>query len=94
MLKFMFIESVMLSNYLILSHSSQVLLVVKNPPANAGVTRDVGLISGFRKILWRRAWQLTPVFLPRKLPEQRILVVYSPQGHKGLDMTGHTHTHT
>ena len=45
---------------------SQVVLVVKNPPANAGDIRDVGLIpeSGVRKIPWRTAWQLTPVSLP------------------------------
>jgi len=27
--------------------ASQVALVVKNPPANAGATRDVGLIPGW-----------------------------------------------
>ena len=35
---------------------------VKNPPVNAG---DTALIS-VRKIPWRRKWQTTPVFLPRK----------------------------
>ena len=30
------------------------------------------------KIPWRRAWQCTPVFLPRESPEQRSLVGYSP----------------
>ena len=39
------------------------------------------------KILWRRAWQLTPVFLPGKSCGQRSLAGYSPQGHKELDMT-------
>ena len=29
--------------------SSQVVLVVKNPPANAGDIRDMGLISVFRR---------------------------------------------
>ena len=41
--------------------------MVKNPPANAGDIRDTGLIPvspEVGKILWRRAWQLTPVFLP------------------------------
>ena len=37
--------------------------VVKNPPANAEDVRDTGLIP-FRKIPWRREWQLTPLFLP------------------------------
>jgi len=30
------------------------------------------------KILWRRAWQLTPVFLPGESHGQRRLVGYSP----------------
>ena len=37
--------------------SSQVVLEVKNPPANAG---DIGFNSWVRKIPWRRAWQPTP----------------------------------
>ena len=42
---------------------SQVLLVVKNPPANArDMRRRFDLWVG--KIPWRRTWQLTPVFLP------------------------------
>ena len=36
--------------------------VVKNPPANAEDTRNVGLIPGFRKMHWRRKGQPTPVF--------------------------------
>ena len=40
-----------------------------------------------RKILWRRAWQLTPVFLPGESHGQRHLAGYSPWGHKELDMT-------
>ena len=35
----------------------------------------------------RRAWQLTPVFLPRESHGQRSLVGYSPWGHKESDMT-------
>ena len=37
-----------------------------------------------RKILWRRKWQQTPVFLPGKSHRQRSLVGYSPWGHKGV----------
>ena len=59
--------------------------VVKNPPANAG---DVGLIP------WRRKWQLTPIFLPRKSHGQRILVDYSPWGHKESDRTEQLNMHT
>ena len=50
-----------------------------------------------RKISWRRAWQPTPVFLPRESHGQRSLVGYSPWGCNELDMTEwlipmHTHT--
>ena len=48
-------------------------------------------LSGFdpwvRKIPWRRKWQPTPVFLPRKLHGQRSLSGYSPWGCKKLDTT-------
>ena len=39
------------------------------------------------KIPWRRAWQPTPVFLPRESHGQRSLVGYSPRGHKESDTT-------
>ena len=39
------------------------------------------------EIPWRRAWQLTPVFLPGESLGQRNLVGYSPWGHKVSDMT-------
>ena len=38
----------------------------------------------FGKILWRRAWRPTPVFLPRASCGQRSLAGYSPQGQKEL----------
>ena len=49
---------------------------------------------------WRRAWQPTPVFLPREFRGQRSLVGYSPWGSTDLDMTEQlsmhacTHAHT
>ena len=46
------------------------------------------------KILWRRRWQPTPVFLPGEFHGQRRLAGYSPWGHKELGMTEHTHTLT
>ena len=61
------------------SWASQVALAVKNMPANAGDIRDAGSIRfhpWVRKIPWRRAWQATPVFLPRESHEQRSLVGY------------------
>ena len=47
------------------------------------------------KISGRRAWQLTPVFLPGKSHGQRSLVDCSLWLHKELETTErHTHTHT
>ena len=55
--------------------------MVKNPAANA---RDLGFDPWVRKILWRRKWQPTPVFLPGKSHGQRSLADYrgSPLGCK------------
>jgi hypothetical protein len=39
------------------------------------------------KILWRRKWQPTPVFLPGKSHGGRSLVGYSPRGRKASDTT-------
>ena len=54
--------------------TTQVVLVVKNPTANAGDKRDAALIPG------RRESQLTPVFLPGESHGQRSLVGYNPWG--------------
>ena len=56
--------------------------VVKNPPANAGDARAWGFNPWVGKILWRRKWQPSPVFLPGKSHGQRSLEGYCPQGHK------------
>ena len=37
--------------------------MVQNPPANAGDAGD-RFNPSVRKMPWRRAWQLTPIFLP------------------------------
>ena len=39
------------------------------------------------KILWRKEWQPTLVFLPGEFRGQRSLVGYSPWGHRESDMT-------
>ena len=39
------------------------------------------------KIPWAKAWQPTPVFLPREPHGQRSLVGYSPWGHEEPDVT-------
>ena len=56
--------------------ASQVALVVKNPPANAGSISWVG------EIPWRRKWQPTPVFLPGKSHRQRSLMGSGPWGRR------------
>ena len=56
--------------------ASQVALVVKSLPANAGDVRDrFGPWVG--KIPWRRKWQLTPVLLPGESHGQQSLGSYS-----------------
>ena len=45
------------------------------------------------KILWRRKWQPTPVFLPGKSHGQRSLVGYSPWGCKESDTSEQLNTH-
>ena len=73
---------------------SQVALVVKNLPANAGIkdikgkeTERHGSDPWVGKILWRRAWQPAPVFLPGESHGLKSLMGYSPQGCKELDTT-------
>ena len=63
---------------------------LKNLPADAEDARDTDLMPGLRKIRWRRKWQPTPVFLPRKSHRQRSLAGCSPWGHTEPDMTKHT----
>ena len=77
--------------------ASQAVLVVKNPPADAGDVRDAGLIPGPGSSPGERAWQPTPVFLPGESHGQRSLASYSPWSHKESDMTeqlAHTQKHT
>ena len=61
-----------------LLEASQLALLVKNPPANAGDVRE----EGIRKIPWRRVWQSTPVFLPGESPWTE-----KPAGYKKSDTT-------
>ena len=63
--------------------ASEVALVVKNPPTNAG---DQGFDPWVRKILWRRKWQPSPVFLPRESHGQKSLAGYSLLGRKESDI--------
>ena len=63
--------------------ASQVALVVKNLPPNAGDIRDTDSIPGSGRFPWRRARQPTPVFLPgESCGERSLLEGYSPWGCK------------
>ena len=66
---------------------TQVALVVKDIPASSGDVKRRGFNPWVRKILWRRAWQPTPVFLPGESPWTEEPGGYSPWGFKELDMT-------
>ena len=81
---------------------SQVVLLVKNPPANAG---DANLIPGLGRCLipvgkkfdsWRRKWQPTPIFFPGKSHGQSSREGFSPWGCKEsvteYILSEHTHT--
>ena len=61
--------------------------MVKNLPANVRDIRDSGSLGQKDPVPWRRAWQPTPVFLPRQSQGQRSLAGYGPQGPKDLDTT-------
>ena len=71
------------------SWASQVVLVVKNPPADAADIRYVGSIPEWGRSPGRGHGNLpTTVFMPGEYHEQRILAGYSPcGGHKESDMT-------
>ena len=46
------------------------------------------------RIIWKRKWQPTPVFLSGKFHGQRSFVGYSPWSHKELDMTVQSRMHS
>ena len=56
---------------------SQVALVVKNLPANAGDIRDAGSIPGLGRSPGGGKWQPTPVFLPGESHGLKSLEGYS-----------------
>ena len=61
--------------------------MVKNPLANMQGKKRCRFEPWFGKILWRKAWQPTTVFLSGESHGQRSLKGYSPWGPKELDMT-------
>ena len=64
--------------------------MVKNPPANAGMIRVLGLIPGSGRS--PGGGNGSPLQYSGKRHGQRSLAGYSPQGRKELDRTEHTHT--
>ena len=50
----------------------------KEPTCQCSRSKRHGFDPWVRKILWRSAWQPTPVFLPGESHGQRSLVSYSP----------------
>ena len=96
MFVYIFIKSykTLIDVFLLNSRASQMALVVKNPPASAGIIRDAGLIPGWENLRPPRGGNgnPTPVFLPGKSPGQRSLVGYSSRGLKESDTTEHVCT--
>ena len=65
----------------------QLILVVKNMPANAGDIRDLGLIPGSGRSPWRRPGNPLQYPCLENPHEQRSLAGYSPWGRKESDIT-------
>ena len=63
--------------------ASVVAQTVKNPPA----VQETGFDPWVEKILWRKEWLPTLVFLPGEFHGQRNLVGYIPWGGKESDAT-------
>ena len=69
--------------------------MVKNPPAKARDSRDVGLIPGLgREDPLEKEMATHSIFLPGKSHGQRSLMGYGPWDHKELDTTEQLNTHT
>ena len=66
--------------------ASQVVLVIKNLPVNAGDIRDIGLIPGLGRSPGEGNGNPL-VFLPGETHGQRSLAGYSPWGHTKSDIT-------
>ena len=64
----------------------------KKSACSAGATGDSGSIPGLGRSPWSRKWQPTPVLLPGESYGQKILVGYSPRGHKESDTTERVRT--
>ena len=63
----------------------------KEPPCQCRRHKRHGFVPWVGKILWKRKWEPTPVFLPRESHGQRNLRSYGPQCLKESDMTEATY---
>ena len=72
--------------------------MVKNLPTNAGRPKGLRFDPWVGKIPWRRKWQPTLVFLPRKFPWTKdpwhAAVCEVTKIWTQLSVCVHTHTHT
>ena len=59
----------------------------KEPTCRCRRLKKCGFSPWVRKIPWRRAWQITPVFLSRESHGQRSLESYGPWGRQESEMT-------
>ena len=75
-----------------MKEASQVVLVVKNLPANAGDVR-CGFDPWVRKIPWNKKWYPIPVFLPGKFHGERSTVGYRPWDRGESDTRASLSTH-
>ena len=75
-----------------LSSISLVLSLVAQMVKNLPVMKETQFHPWVGKILWRREWLPTPVFLPREFHGQRNLAGYSPWGSQrvGHDWANNT----
>ena len=69
--------------------ASQMPQLVKNLPASAGDSRDIGLLPRWGRSPGGGTGQSTSVFLPGEFHGQRTLAAYSPWGGIELYMTEH-----
>ena len=68
-------------------HLSTVYMGFPGIPAGKESACNAGDLGSIPEKIWRRAWQPTPVFLPREFHGQRSLAGYSLWGCKELDTT-------
>ena len=65
----------------------------KEPTCQCRGHKRCGFDPWVGKILWRTAWQPSPVFLSEEFRGQGSLVGYSPQGHKSQTRPKQRSTH-